>query len=195
MLCRPMTAAGFGLPFGAWFLWSLLAGIRRQPVSDATAPASSPLPPNGRLRRAVCLTIPLVVSLAAVFYYDRTITGNDLVSPDQLDTDTYTPRHGDGFNNVVRGERRLGPKVLDNYDRWAENLTPRLAAENVARRAAASARWTLGIVPLATAPVVFVLAVRWRVDWRWRRITAAVVTLHAVNVPYWFVGIMNWHCV
>ena len=26
MLCRPMTAAGFGLPFGLWFLWWLVRG-------------------------------------------------------------------------------------------------------------------------------------------------------------------------
>ena len=45
------------------------------------------------------------------------------------------------------------------------------------------------------AAVVFVLAALWRVDSRWRLVAAAVLTLHAVHVPYWFTGIMNWHYV
>ena len=85
--------------------------------------------------------------------------------------------------------------MLDNYDRWAENLTPQLAAENVEKRAAATAQWTLGPVPLAMAILVFLLAALWQVDWRWRFIAGSVVSLHAVYIPYWLAGIMNWHYV
>jgi 4-amino-4-deoxy-L-arabinose transferase-like glycosyltransferase len=183
MLCRPMTAAGFGLPFGLWFAWWLVRG-----KSPNTAFAA-------RFAAAAVLAAPLLFGGIGLFFYDRAVTGNGFVSPYQLYTDVYTPRHVYGFNNVTRGEQHLGPKVLDHYDRWAENLTPRLAAQNVAKRAAASAQWTLGMVPLAMAGVVFLLAVLWRVDWRWRLVAAAVLTLHTVHVPYWFAGIMNWHYV
>ena len=45
----------------------------------------------------------------------------------------YTPRHIYGFNNVEMGRiRHGGPKVIENYDHWAENLTPGLAVKNVA---------------------------------------------------------------
>jgi hypothetical protein len=141
------------------------------------------------------LAAPILVGLAALFFYNQAITGNGFLSPYQLYTDVYTPRHVYGFNNVKRGEQRLGPKVLDNYDRWANNLTPRLALANVKLRTAATARWTLGPVPLAMAAVVFMLAALWCVDPRWRLVAAAVLTLHAVHVPYWFTGIMNWHYV
>ena len=99
-----------------------------------------------------------------------------------------------GFKNVERGEKHLGPKVLDNYDRWAENLTLPLALHKMGIRAVASGRWTLGLVPM-----VFVVV--W-VVWNWRRwsgdfqlIVASIVSLHVVHLPYWFEGIMGWHYV
>jgi hypothetical protein len=192
MLCRPMTAAGFALPFGLLFAWRLMRDLAR---SRRQQPENSPVSAAHGLRQFAALAAPLAIGLGALFLYDKAITGNGFLSPYQLYTDTYTPRHVYGFNNVVRGEQHPGPKVLDNYDRWADNLTPQLAFENVAKRSAASVQWTLGTVPLAMAVVVFVLAALWRVDPRWRFVAAAVLTLHAVHVPYWFVGIMNWHYV
>ena len=119
MLCRPLTAAGFALPFGIWFAARLVKDLMaRRP---------------GRFRSAFVFAAPLAIGLAGLFFYDRAITGSGFLTPYQLYTDIYTPRHVYGFNNVVRGEQRLGPKVLDNYDHWAENLTPRLAVENVER--------------------------------------------------------------
>ncbi|MFG0335977.1 MAG: ArnT family glycosyltransferase, partial [Maioricimonas sp. JB049] len=124
MLCRPMTAAGFGLPFGLWFAWWWLRGGQGEQAR----------PRAERSLLALSLAVPLVAGFTALFAYSKAITGSALVTPYQLYTDVYTPRHVYGFNNVVRGEQKLGPKVLENYDRWAENLTPRLAAENVAVR-------------------------------------------------------------
>ncbi|HEV3303302.1 MAG TPA: hypothetical protein VG055_26855 [Planctomycetaceae bacterium] len=185
MLCRPMTAAGFALPFGIWFLWQLLG---RRPQS-----ASSSL--TMKLQGAACLAAPLVLGLGLLVFYNRAITGDGLLSPYQLYTDTYTPRHVYGFNNVVRGEARIGPRVMQIYDRWAENLTPSLALQNEKERLASSARLTLGLIPLAMAGVVFLIALLWRIEMRWRLVAASVVSLHAVHVPYWFVGIMGWHYV
>jgi hypothetical protein len=187
MLCRPMTAAGFGLPFGVWFLWQL---VRRTSSAVERPPRSS-----GRWQSAVSLAAPLAMGLALMFFYNRAITGGGLLSPYQLYNDTYTPRHVYGFNNVTRGEHGVGPRVIENYDRWAENLTPRLALSNEGERMESSARWTLGLIPLAMAGVIFLIAVMWRTELRSKLIAASVVSLHAVHVPYWFVGIMGWHYV
>jgi hypothetical protein len=185
MLCRPMTAVGFGLPFGIWMLARLAGGLRQPANGDR----------RRLLRNVLCLAGPLIVGLALLFFYNRAITGNGLLSPYQLYTDTYTPRHVYGFNNVVRGQAHVGPRVIDNYDRWAKNLDPQLALANEVERLKASARWTLGVVPIALAAVIFLIAVCWTAELRWKLVAASVVSLHAVHVPYWFVGIMGWHYV
>jgi hypothetical protein len=135
-----------------------------------------------------------LAGLSALLAYNSAITGSPWVSPYQLYTDTYTPRHVYGFHNVTRGEQHLGPKVLENYDVWAEELTPTLAARNVGRRIVASFRWTLGIVPITAALLVLLLSRR-----TWTKgvllITAAIVSLHVVHIPYWFEGMMGWHYV
>jgi hypothetical protein len=202
MLCRPMTAAGFGLPFGIWFLWWLLASHRRRPAGDTRnaahdleAPADLRRRLANRLTTATALASPIVLGLVLMFFYNRAITGDGLISPYQLYTDAYTPRHVYGFNNVVRGERKAGPRAMESYDLWAQNLTPALAAENVVKRTKASAEWSLGLVPLAMAGILFLVYALWHVDRRWRLVALAILSLHAVHVPYWFVGISNWHYV
>jgi len=177
MLCRPLTAAGFGLPFGVWLAWRLIK------ARFANAPV---------LRQVAAIATPLAVGLAGLFVYDWAITGNGLLSPYALYGSIYTPRHAYGFNNGIRGEQNRGPKVLENYDRWATNLTPDEAVANVRKRAEASAEWTLGPVPLAMGALVFVIAVMWQVEWRWKLLAASIVSLHAVHVPFWLSGIMNW---
>jgi hypothetical protein len=136
--------------------------------------------------------------MASLVWYSQAITGNWRVSPYQLYTDIYTPRHVFGFHNVERGARAQGdrelPKISRNYDAWAEDLTPRLAARNVWTRTIASAQWTLGIVPLAMALAVFVLYRGGDKPDTWL-VPASIVSLHAVHVPYWYDGIMHWHYV
>ncbi len=216
MLCRPLTAAGFGLPFGLWLLWRCILS------AVAAKRSGSPVPPRGEdtggpmsarggpvapdsltsrfpaglpLRQVAALALPLVVGFAVLFVYDDAITGDGFLSPYSLYTRIYTPSHIYGFNNVEWGERHRGPKVIENYDRWAENLTPGLAIKNVGTRALATAQWTLGPVPLLMATVVFVLAALWPLDWRWRLVAASIVALHAAYFPYWLAGIQNWHYV
>ena len=183
MLCRPMTAAGLGLPFGIW-IWSW--GLRNQMQPS--------LERSKRWKVLFAMGLSIAAVLACLFAYNKSITGSGLLSPYQLYTDLHTPRHVYGFNNVVRGEQRLGPKVIDAYDRWAENLTPERAVQNVWTRIVASSVWTLGIVPLAMGAVLFVASVR-RLDARWICVGLSVVTIHLAHVPYWFTGIMNWHYV
>lgn len=184
MLCRPATAAGVALPFGLWFAWWLVS------ARDVTI--------TSRGWAAVGLGAPLVAGWGLMIACNLSITGKWWLSAYQLYTDYYTPRHVYGFNNVVRGALAQGDRVLPavtrNYDAWAENLTGALALKNTGYRLLASWRWTLGIVPL----VMICLAAAGRLFRQhvaWSLIGAAIVSLHAIHVPYWFDGIMHWHYV
>jgi hypothetical protein len=181
MLCRPATAAGFGLPFGLWVGAFLLA-----PKLVIGEVASV----RRRLGVLLGLGAPLLIGFAVAFAYNREVTGSGWESTYQVYTDIYTPRHVYGFNNVIRGEQTLGPKVIDDFDRWAKNLTPELALENVFIRTLMSWQWTFDIVLLVmTAAACCVVPL----GWKW--ILAAIVSLHAVHIPYWFDGIFRWHYV
>lgn len=186
MLCRPMTAAGFALPCGIYFIawW----------VGLPVLPLTSDVPPLRRVFRAAPLAVPILAGLVASAAYNQQITGSLWLSPYQQYTDVYTPRHRYGFGNVRIGEQRLGPKVIDNYDRWAKDLTPALAAENVRTRLVNSWRWTLGIVPLWLGVGAWLVTCR-KGDRRWWLVAAGIVSLHVVHIPYWFEGIMGWHYV
>lgn len=182
MLCRPMTAAGFALPFGVFTLFWMIRG-----TSDS----------RGVWRRCILgasLGWPLLVAGGGLFYYNLKTTGDGWLTPYSAYTREYTPRHVYGFNNVERGSRLAGPRVMRTYDEWAENLTPALARRNVWERVLASAQWTWGIVPLVMALIVGCCMWRGQSP-AMRLLLAAIVSLHAVHVPYWFVGIMHWHYV
>ena len=195
MLCRPMTAAGVGLPFGLDVLWWLIRGDVPVPavrvVRSGEQPAARPL---WRVRVLFGLGLPLVCGWCVMLAYNRDVTGDWLTSPYQLYTEIYTPRHVYGFNNVVRGERHLGPKVIDHYDRWTENLTPSLAASNTLIRWIASWIWTVDVLPLLITTVIVAGSAR-RLERRWLLVAAAILSLHAIHIPYWYVGIMGWHYV
>ena len=191
MLCRPMTAAGFALPFGVLFAWWWLSGRLRLRWEET---------PHGqqtwrqRSLFALALSIPLLLGFFVLGLSNRAITGSWLTTPYQLYQEIYTPRHRYGFNNVVIGSRHVGPKVLDHYDRWAQNLTPQLAVQNVWTRVESSLRWTMGIVPLLLGGLVCLLTPRLG-DRRWKLIWLSILSLHVVHLPYWFAGIMGWHYV
>jgi hypothetical protein len=146
------------------------------------------------VRHIAGLAVPLVVALVALFFYDRTITGSGWVTPYSLYTDLHTPSHVYGFNNVERGKQHQGPRVLENYDRWAENLTPTRALENAHTRLSASWKWTLGLVPLTLASLGGLVLWRRLPPGAWL-ILAGIASLHAVHIPYWFVGMEDHHYV
>lgn len=184
MLCRPATAAGFGLPFGIAFVaWLISAREHGRPV-----------PWSRRLRVLLGMGVPIAAGWCLMLAYNKEVTGHWASSPYQVYTDIYTPRHVYGFNNVVRGEQKIGPKVITAYDRWAENLTPDLAAYNVMVRCISSWTFTFDLLPQLIC-IIIVLGSLHRVDRRWLGIVAAIVSLHAMHVPYWYVGIMGWHYV
>ena len=181
MLCRPMTAAGFGLPFGIHLFCSDVGrSIRRKSLKPLAGIGS--------------MAIPIACGFGFLLFYNQAITGEAFKTPYQIYTDTYTPRHVYGFNNVVRGEQHLGPKVIENYDTWAQNLDWSLAVSNVYRRVIASFQWTLGIVPIAMALSATLLLFAF-VRNGFRLVVLSFLSLHIAHVPYWFDGIMHWHYV
>lgn len=200
MLCRPLTAAGVGLPFGIWFLTLLLKRSLRSPMTrrpererrfneNLSAPVGRQV-----ISQSAALALPIVIALASLFVYDKAITGNGWLTPYSLYTNLHTPRHVFGFNNVQRGELHAGSRVIENYDKWAENLTPALALANVRTRWTASLKWTLGLLPQTLALCAGLVL--------WRRlpigawlVLAAIFSLHAVHVPYWFAGMEDHHYV
>jgi len=188
MLGRPMTAAGFALP------WGLLLGWRIVCIAD----------PEWRTRRmklVAAMGVPLLAGFVLLGILNHSITGSLTHSAYQEYTDVYTPRHTYGFNNGIRGDAQQTPKVLKSYDQWAENLTWPLAMRNVGDRCVASAQWTLGIVPLLMGLVLVGFRTilpqndTFQQTGILRMLIASVVSLHVVHIPYWFAGIMHWHYV
>lgn len=211
MLCRPMTAAGVAFPFGVyfvWWAWRMLKGGGEVKVDKSEqappVPGEDPCPPPlyrtpgiGQPRAVLALAAlgtPLIAAGIGLFFYDRAITGDGWTTPYSLYTEIYTPRHRYGFDNVRIGEQHLGSRVIENYDKWAENLTPAMAASNVVTRWSASWRWSLGILPLTLALAGGLTLWRRLPRGAWL-ILAAIVSLHAVHVPYWFVGMEDHHYV
>lgn len=203
LLCRPATAVGFGAPFGLWCLAVTVQSLRSphrtteppsasQPSSAVNAVDESVLPRTRVLRIWVGYGIPLLMTAAMAITYNSATTGNWRTSPYQLYTDLYTPRHVYGLNNVIRGEQHVGPKTLDDYDRWAENLTPAKANENTLNRLVMSGLWTVGL-PLMLTAALLSLPLLAGFDRNWLCIPWAIVGLYAIHWPYWYVGIMGWH--
>lgn len=189
LLCRPATGVAFGLPFGLWAGWELLRPPR--PSNFAGLDDSR----VARIRRLVGgYGPPLLLTCVIAGVYNQATTGDWRTSSYQRYTDLHTPRHVFGLNNVVRGEARLGPKVIEEYDRWAENLTPELANRNLMTRCLVTGLWTIGL-PLLTLTAV------WSLPWLAGRdafgslLAWSVVSMHAVHWAYWYVGIMGWHYV
>jgi 4-amino-4-deoxy-L-arabinose transferase-like glycosyltransferase len=173
MLCRPLTAFGFALPFGVHLAW--LVAHRRLARSGP---------------RVAAAVAPLVVGVGLLGAYNAALTGSPVQTPYGLYTRIYTPNHAFGFYNVSRGKTHLGPKVLDNYNRWAEELTASRAINLLGRRAAASALCSTGRVTLAWLAPVFVVMLPW-LPGTWRLLAAAVAGLHAVYFPFGFEGIFE----
>lgn len=183
ILCRPATAFGCAIPFAIAVAWVLLRSARDkrfQWLGIAT----------------LAWFIPLLVGFSILYAYNRDITGSGWTMTYQYYTDIYTPRHVYGFDNVVRGEQHLGPKVNELYDRWATNLTPALAVENTITRLLGSWLWTWDpLVLFVTAVATPIVLLTTSADRRWWLILGAIAGLHGVHFAYWYTGIFGWHYV
>ncbi|GAB4136705.1 MAG: hypothetical protein Tsb009_03840 [Planctomycetaceae bacterium] len=189
MMARPMTAAGFGLPFGIWFVVWLFRSSQSE-VKSAW---------QFRMVRLMAMGGPILAGFATLMTFNNAITGDAFRTPYDVFTRTYTPRHMYGFNNVTRAEEQIAAgtaltkTTFENYDKWAKNLTPELAMTNVRNRWRASWQWTLGVVPLLMATCLFLMVPP--DDIRWWLVPLAIVSLHLVHIPYWYDGIQHWHYV
>jgi hypothetical protein len=181
MLCRPMTAAGVGLPFGLWLAWWLVRNVRQHRLAATKVVAG--------------FAIPLAIGFAIAGVYNASTTGSALTTPYHLYTELFTPRHMFGFNNVERAQPLITDRTLENYDQWAENLDASRAVQNVQNRFVASWQWTLGLVAVVLLGTVFLTGAWRNLDGRWWLILAAIFSLHAVHIPYWYDGIFHWHYV
>lgn len=191
MLGRPMTAAGFGLPFGLWLLASFL---RRTTGSNSPGEATVI-----RVRILAVFGLSLAAGFLLLGFMNKQTTGQWTRSAYQYYTETWTPSHRFGFNNAAIGAREAGPHVLKAYDRWASenNLTVDKARENVGNRIIASAQWTMGIAALLfliTAAIPSCIPIR-GADRRLTLVLCSVLSLHIVHIPYWYDGILHWHYV
>ncbi len=188
-----------------------------QSPDDTTAGSSgNSLPPLAlkqtaqSIRICIAMGLPLIAGFIVLAVMNHHITGSWTKSAYQLYTDTWTPRHRFGFNNVVIGEKLAGPKVLNAYDRWATNLTPDVAATNLRNRVVAESQWTLGVVSLLFLMIIAVpMSLRMKsvrssstsessavqFDCRLMLIMLSIVSLYLVHVPYWYDGILHWHYV
>lgn len=177
MLARPMSAAGFALPFGIWLLLELFRNKEQRAEYNKVATG---------------LAIPILCGFFLLAVYNRSITSEFFRTPYSLYTERYTPKHVYGFNNAERGSKVNAPKRIAKYDDWAVNLTPTVAWQNATTRIFASFRWTLGLVPNAFLAVFsFVYWPRLRGE---SRVTLmAILSLHLAHIPYWFDGIMHYH--
>jgi hypothetical protein len=174
MLCRPMTAAAVAFPFGVW----LLVQNRKFPKQSAIV---------------LALGLPIATAGVIQLVQNRAITGNMLTSPYLQYTRLYTPRHAYGFQQTE--SPALNPRQHQSlYDAWAQENTVDLAVKNFWHRLKCSFQWTLGIVPLLLAAVIFIGTLPWQ-DSRLRLIFASIVSLHAAHVPYWLDGMLGYHYV
>ncbi len=184
MLARPMTAAGYGLPFGMWLAIQLVRHKESR-------------------RLAIGFALPLLSGFAFLMLLNHEATGSWKRSAYQEYTDQYTPRHRYGFNNAVGDQPSSGPPDVHEYDQWATNLTPQLAAKNVWQRLLGSLVWSLAVAPVVFGVLLTLPMMLGRTDsstedfdrTKLRLLAAAVVTLHLAHIPYWYDGIMHWHYV
>jgi hypothetical protein len=195
MLGRPMTAAGFALPFGVWLVAQYLTGLRKRRDADSTSQAVNSTD-RFDLRMLSLMGLPIISGLVFMAVMNDRITGDWRISAYQYYTDTWTPRHRFGFNNAIRGEAMAHPNVLQTYDRWAVNLTPAKALENARNRLLASFMWSLGMPALVLLICTALPTCNpIRSDKRWFLVLMSVISLHIVHIPYWYDGILHWHYV
>ena len=182
VLGRPMTAAGFGFPYGIWFLCHITVGLNREARRRT-------------LLSVLAMGVPLLMGFGVLGWMNQRMTGHWNVSAYQYYTDTWTPRHRYGFEN---GTASSPPSsVLKKYDHWAENLTPGLAVRNVGNRLLASSVWSMGLVGLLfLIPSGLYFCVSAGSGTTGLRLVAAtIVSLHVAHIPYWYDGILHWHYV
>lgn len=176
-LCRPLTAAGLGLPFALYSLWRL--------AFPRSTTASLERAQLLRLTASFGLCLPLLAA------YNWAITKRPWVTPYGLYLERHTPSHVYGLHNRMRGETARGPRTLVAYDDWAEDLDLRRAARLAGQRWERLIPWSFGAISLAALGLV-VLYLAPRDPLRLGLPILGVVGLSAAYFPYAFPGILGF---
>jgi len=192
MLCRPLTAAAIGLPFGVWFVVQWGRGKRGCPCSGESA---APQVSDSRwqwILPALGLGIPLAAGMFLIGIQNRAITGNVFLTPYQQYNALYTPRHVFGFfqaNRTVSSDQ-----TLHSYNDWAADLDVALANCNVVDRLRGGLEWNLGLVPLGLGGLLVVLTLRQQ-SLVIQLVVCSILLLHLAHYPYWLAGMLDHHYV
>lgn len=172
-LCRPLTAAGLGLPFAAY-------AILRQWRDGATY-----------ARGIVALVGVFSTAIIGLALYDAAITGSPWQTPYGLYTAEYSPSHCFGFFNRQRGMAARGPKTLVAYDNWAEELTPRTSFQMVGRRWSSFAEWVV-YRPVLFSLGLMALVLLSRIGDSMLLLVLGVLGLTVAYLPFAFVGLLGF---
>lgn len=189
MLCRPLTAAAIGLPFGIWLLTHAVQTMRSSSTSS---------PDAGRciLRIVAGLGIPLCLGLALLAGQNVSLTGSPFVTPYQRYTELYTPRHAFGFHQTTEDAvpQAASRQLQISYNNWAEELDLPRAVSNSILRWRGSLSWGLGLIPLLMTLIVM-LGTFSRQSRPVQLVIASICCLHLAHVPYWLTGMLEHHYV
>ena len=112
-------------------------------------------------------------------------------------TESFDPRYVTSWcTSIIRFVSNLkgtGPRIRTTR-RLLHLLSRARFNSNTFTRGIASWLWTLDVLPLLFTTIIVITAAR-KLDRRWLLVAAAILSLHAVHIPYWYVGIMGWHYV
>lgn len=189
MLCRPLTAAAIGLPWGLWFFWQWGNALLHSHSSG-----------TGERRKwtlsALGLGIPLLLGFLLMGAQNSSVTGDAFLSGYQQYTQIYTPRHSFGFHQSENENRPSDhqQKVLTTYNEWAVELDTTLAISNAVQRLKGSLEWSLGLIPLAMTGVIWLFTFPWQ-SRTVQLIGASIVSLNLAHIPYWLDGMLGHHYV
>jgi hypothetical protein len=185
LLCRPLTAIAWGFVLVLWVLLSHVEELKWSLSRKQTA-----------IPRKLMFAVGAPIAIALMFQSicNHRITGEWWTTPYTQYQDVYTPCHRYGFNNVDRGKLVHSEKILRDYDRWAENLTPSLALTHAERRFLTTSRYTLNTFVIGLTVLPF-LTYAIQCCARLLLLPALIASLHVIYFPYWFEGILGWHYV
>lgn len=171
-LARPLTAVAIA---GPWGLYMLRRSIESREI-------------RFRTRWMIIAFLPAILVMAL---YNRTITGDIVVTPYGKYTAVYTPSHVYGFYNRTRGVAAHEPRTIDAYESWVAELTPERALFLFFHRWEKALPWIGGCIPVAILLVLAVLQCRAAGD-RVLLPILSIVTLSLAYFPYFFEGVMGF---
>ena len=174
-LTRPMTAVGFGFPFGLHALYCCC--VQRLPST--------------RFAHIALLITGFSLGPIGLLIYNHAVTGRLWESPYGLYMKLITPSHEYGFYNKERGVAKQGPTTDLAYDSWVENHTPDRIVQVIATRWTKLLAWSMGIIP-ASICICFFLVRLPQSQTTERLLVLGMFGLTCAYAPYWYAGVLDF---